>query len=351
MSRPSLPDLSGAPEDYRGLAAGALPAVLDALVATESATIVAHRRPDADAIGSAVALGEGLRRRGVAVRVVIGQDERFAENLYTIPGAADIELTSRLPEAGCYVTVDCGSLERTGSLAADVERVASEAKAGGAPVVCLDHHSSNPGFGSVNFVAPDAESTTILVYDVLRGLSVDLDYRLAHALYAGLMTDTGSFKWGGERMHLIAAELMGFGLDVRRIAAELIDTSSITDLQMLGRVLAEATMLSIDGVSVAVLVADHQTVLGHSSAVVEKLADFVHSIEAADMGVVFKATGRDSWAVSLRSPELDVSELATRLGGGGHRRSAGYNTSGGREAVVDEFAVALRATVAPQRRR
>ena len=59
----------------------------------------------------------------------------------------------------------------------------------------------------------------------------------------------------------------------------------------------------------------------------------------------------DSWAVSLRSPELDVSELATRLGGGGHRRSAGYNTSGGREAVVDEFAVALRATVAPQRRR
>ncbi|KQB85374.1 DHH family phosphoesterase [Corynebacterium oculi] len=305
------------------------------LKTARSAVVIGHLRPDADAIGSVTALVAALRKRGVQAQGIIGQEQRFAENLYTIPGAAEVLRGARLPEADVYVAVDCGSLERTGLLSEGVRERHQR-------VIVLDHHASNPGFGALNYIEVEAESTTMILYDLFHLMGVELTPQIAHSLYAGLATDTGSFRWGSTRMHTVAADLMSRGVNARQVAADLLDQVSAHDLKMVGTVLAGIDVLNIDGLSLALLVAEHGDVVGHSASAVEFLVDFVHSIQGCQLGVVFKATSPDAWAVSLRSETLDVSRIAVALGGGGHRPAAGYTAVGERQEVIDALIAVLR---------
>ncbi|KQB86593.1 DHH family phosphoesterase [Corynebacterium lowii] len=305
------------------------------LKTAKKVVVVGHLRPDADAIGSVTALVAALHQRGIEAEGMIGQEQRFAENLYTIPGAQEVQRGDRLPPADLYVAVDCGSLDRTGLLSGEIERNVDK-------LIVLDHHASNEGFGALNHIAVEAEATTVILYDLFHLMGVEIDRPLAHCLYAGLVTDTGSFRWGGTRMHTIAADLMSRGVDARQVAADLLDQVSAHDLKMVGRVLAGIDVLNIDGLSLALLVAKHRDVVGHSASAVESLVDFVHSIQGCDLGVVFKATSANSWAVSLRSETLDVSQIAVALGGGGHRPSAGYTAVGSYQEAIDELIEVLR---------
>ncbi|MCZ9308453.1 DHH family phosphoesterase [Corynebacterium uberis] len=302
--------------------------------------VIGHLRPDADAIGAVTALVTVLRRRGIEARGFVGQTERFAENLYTIPGARDVAVGAHLMDADLYVCVDCGSLNRTGAFAEDLKEHSDR-------LIVIDHHASNEGFGRWNHVDAAAESTTVILYDLFAQLGEKIDTSVAHCLYAGLVTDTGSFRWGSPRMHVIAADLIDRGIDARQIATDLIDEVSAYDLAMIGSVLAGVRVLQIDGVTAAVLVADHETVVGHSASAVESLVDFVHSVTGTDLGVVFKATSARTWAVSLRSRVYDVSQVAARQGGGGHRPAAAYTTAGTRQEVIDELVAAVR-DISPQ---
>nr|WP_152821294.1 MULTISPECIES: bifunctional oligoribonuclease/PAP phosphatase NrnA [unclassified Corynebacterium] len=303
--------------------------------AAGSVVVIGHLRPDADAIGSVTALVAALRQRGQRAQGIVGQDPRFAENLYTIPGARELLRGARLPEADVYVAVDCGSLDRTGLLAEQLRERCDR-------LVVIDHHASNPGFGALDCVVPGAESTTTILYDLFHLMGVEIDTSIAHSLYAGLVTDTGSFRWGSPRMHTIAADLLNRGVAARRISADLLDHASAHDLKMVGTVLAGIDVLHIDGLRLALLVAEHRDVLGHSASAVESLVDFVHSLDGCQLGVVFKATSPRTWAVSLRSDTLDVSRIATALGGGGHRPAAGYTAVGSRDEAIDDLIAVLR---------
>ena len=151
-----------------------------ALQDAHSICIVTHLRPDADAIGSAAALLLALRQQGKDVCAVVGQDREISRNLYTIPGAEDVIVSRELPEGyDLYVTVDCGSLDRTGFFADHIEQLAQQGR-----VLCIDHHSSNPGFGAINVVDTECESTTVLLLSILDSLEIQVDRHIAHCLYA-----------------------------------------------------------------------------------------------------------------------------------------------------------------------
>lgn len=306
----------------------------EVLAAADTVAVVAHLRPDADAIGSATALTRALRRLGKRVTAHVGQFEQVPENLRSIPGAAEVTPSEQLPaEADLIVTVDCGSLDRTGLLAAEIADRRYQ-------VLVIDHHASNEGYGADNLI-DRAESTTTVLRRVLDLLGVELDRDIAHGLYAGLMTDTGSFRWGTPDMHTLASELMEHGLDTRQIAVDLLDSTTPRDLQMIGRVLSGVQIRRVGPHSAAILIADVEAIRGHSDAAVESLVDFVRALEGTDIGAVFKEQADGVWAVSLRSSTTDVSRLAVSLGGGGHVPAAGYTTTGPREAVVTQFLTAL----------
>ena len=307
--------------------------VASAIKQARQVNILAHINPDADAIGSACALALGLQQLGIGSRIFVGQDREIPDNLLSIPHAEYVELvdgTRELPPADVMISVDCGSLSRTGAAAASYQAFAG-------PCINIDHHDTNPGYGDLNLVDPTRESTTVVLYELFGHLGIHLDKEIAHGLYAGLMTDTGSFRWGSAAMHTLAAELMDFGLDPKQIAVDLIDLSAPQDLQMTGEVLSDLQIRSAGTVTMAILQVPHRIVASHSQSAIEKLVDFVRSLDGTNLGVVYKEMAPEYWNVSLRSRAIDCSAVAMHLGGGGHVPAAGYSTRGSNAQVIDEL--------------
>jgi phosphoesterase RecJ-like protein len=308
--------------------------VVGALQEADSVCIVAHLRPDADALGSMATLRLALEQLGKTTRCVVGQDWPISENLFTIPGTETVEVVTALPQGyDLYVTVDCGSLDRTGFLAPGLAKMIRRGK-----VVCIDHHASNHGFGNINLVDVACESTTTVLAPVLEELGVRLNADIAHAMYAGLVTDTGSFRWGRPYMHTFAGQLMEYGLDTKQISVDLMDSNTAEDLQMLGRVLADVEIIPAGEHTMAVLVGRYDVISGHSDSAVETMVDFVRALDGTDLGVVFKEQVPGFWAVSLRSNGVNCAQVAARLGGGGHVPAAGYSTRGEPEEIIAELA-------------
>ncbi|MCG7289811.1 MULTISPECIES: bifunctional oligoribonuclease/PAP phosphatase NrnA [unclassified Corynebacterium] len=297
--------------------------------AAETISVVAHIKPDADAIGSACALAFGLEKLGKDVQVYIGQPLPHSANMRTIPGVGRIHYGAPLPDDGLVVTVDCASADRTGSLMPAILEDPSR-------VIVIDHHNTNPGFGGMNLIV-ESESTTVMVRELLSCLGVELDPDIAYCLYAGLVTDTGSFRWGTPRMHVFAAELMEYGLNTRQIALDLMDTMGPVDLQLMGEVLAKTQIVPTKRLSVAVLTIPVGIHSRMSQTAVESIIDYSRSLEGTDVGVVLKEQAPKYWAMSLRSVVVDVSAVAQQLGGGGHWAAAGYSATGTRNEVIRQL--------------
>lgn len=297
--------------------------------AAETISVVAHIKPDADAIGSACALAFGLEKLGKDVQVYIGQPLPHSANMRTIPGVGRIHYGAPLPDDGLVVTVDCASADRTGSLMPAILEDPSR-------VIVIDHHNTNPGFGGMNLIV-ESESTTVMIRELLGCLGVELDPDIAYGLYAGLVTDTGSFRWGTPRMHVFAAELMEYGLNTRQIALDLMDTMGPVDLQLMGEVLAKTQIVPTKGLSVAVLTIPVGIHSRMSQTAVESIIDYSRSLEGTDVGVVLKEQAPKYWAMSLRSVVVDVSAVAQQLGGGGHWAAAGYSATGTRNEVIRQL--------------
>lgn len=324
---------------YLPEAAAQFEAVASRVRAADTVSVVAHIKPDADAIGSACALAAGLKKLGTDAQVYIGQPLPHSANMRTIPGVDDIRYDEPLPEDGVVVTVDCASADRTGTLMPAILADPSR-------VIVVDHHNTNPGFGGLNVIV-ESESTTVMVRELLGYLDVELDSDIAYCLYAGLVTDTGNFRWGTPRMHEFAAELMQYGLDTRRIALDLMDTMSPEDLQLMGAVLAKTQLVPTRGLTVAVLTIPAGIHSRMSQTAVEAIIDYARSLEGTDVGVVLKEQAPKYWAMSLRSTAVDVSAVAQRLGGGGHWAAAGYSATGSRNQVIRELLNAFPDPVAP----
>lgn len=297
--------------------------------------VVGHINPDADAIGAVCAVVAGLRQCGVAAGGFIGQSHAVAEELLSIPGAEEITVAEQpLPPGEVTIIVDCGALSRTGYHEQEIlRRIADNPER----VILIDHHASNPGIDGINLLDVGAESTTTVIYEWMSQLGVVVDRKIAHALYAGLLTDTGGFRWGRPRMHTMASELVSYGLDIRGISSTLFGGMATEDLRAIGGVMANLRLVSSDCHRLVVATVDHRLTqqIDHSS--IEKIADFLRGVPDADIAVVLKEYTPGAFTVSFRSHTMDVSALAKPLGGGGHLRASGATLTGTAEEVIQQI--------------
>lgn len=315
---------------------GSAAAVAAALRDAGAVTVVCHVRPDPDTIGSGLALGQALRALGVDVEVSYAGPETMPVALSFLPGAQLLVPTERVRGYRTVVSVDTASIERLDALRGVFEAADRS--------VVIDHHASNQGFGDVSYVDPDADCAAALVLDVVDALGVTLDADMATCLYAGLATDTGSFKWARPVSFRVAARLLEAGVDGPRWSRILFDTHPFGWLSMVGNVIAAARLVpeACDGaglVYTAVTAADLDGLDWEES---ERVVDIVRTVAEAEVAAVFKEVAPGEWSVSLRSKEaVDLVPIAGAHGGGGHRRAAGYNDRG----TVDEIAARLMATI------
>ncbi|MFC4059346.1 bifunctional oligoribonuclease/PAP phosphatase NrnA [Planomonospora corallina] len=300
--------------------------------------LACHVSPDGDALGSMLAAGAALRAAGKRVTASFG-DRRFAvPRLLRFLPCQDL-----LVEPGDYpqapelmVVFDAATVDRLGTLAGSAGRARE--------LIVVDHHPSNPRFGTVNLVDPAASATTVLVERLLDRLGLPIDEAVATCLYTGLVTDTGSFKHSSTtpQAHRTAARLLGAGLDTEEIARRLWDDSPFGYLKVLSAALDRAVLEPEVGgglVWTFVTRAD-RAAYGLPYDEVEPVIDVVRRAGEAEVTVVLKEDDDGAWQVSTRSRGgVDVAGVCAALGGGGHVRAAGFTS----HLPVEETMASLRA--------
>lgn len=306
-------------------------------------TLFGHVRPDADAYGSAVGLAHALRDRGTRVRVSFGEPAEVPESLRHLDDAGLFVPAGDVPAAPpVLVALDTSSLGQLGPLA---DRVAATRAAGGA-VVVLDHHASNTGFGTLNVVDTAAEATAALVLRLLDVLGAPLTEPIARALYAGLLTDTGSFARATPRTHESAARLLATGVDASGLARTLLDEHPFEWLGMLSRVLAGAVLdrAAARGLGLVHAVVRAEDAAGLRPEDVKSVMNVIRSTREAEVAAVLRQAAPTRWIASLRAVgRLDVSAAALAFGGGGHRLAAGFTADGTADEVLSRLRAALAA--------
>ncbi|MGC4932641.1 DHH family phosphoesterase [Gordonia sp. DT30] len=292
-------------------------------------TILCHIRPDADTIGSGLALGLALDRLGMEVEVAHPGPESLPVALAELPGHKLLVDGVAVRGHDLVVSVDAASEERLGELE---PRFASADT-----TVVIDHHVSNSGFGDLDFIDADADCTAVLVLRVLDDLGVDLDEDIATCLYAGLTTDTGSFRWARPDSFRVAARLLDAGVDSRTWSRRLLDTHPFGWLSMVSTILGTAQLdrSACGGEGLVYAVVDHQALAGMSWEESESVIDIVRTTAEAEVAAVFKEITAGRWTVSLRSKStVDLVPIAQAHGGGGHRQSSGYSDTGSASEVI-----------------
>ncbi|MDX6396532.1 MAG: bifunctional oligoribonuclease and phosphatase NrnA, partial [Streptosporangiaceae bacterium] len=283
--------------------------------------------------GSMLAVAHALRAGGRPGRPRViasfgDQPFEIPEILRFLPGTDLLSPPARYPERPrLMVTFDVGSIDRLGLLAPNASR-ADE-------LIVIDHHPSNTRFGTLHLIDPDAAATAVLAADLIGALGAELTREIAFGLYAGLVTDTGSFKYSSTSpaVHELAARLLGTGIEPGAVARELWDRAPFGYLSLLSAALgrAELDLAQAGGhglVWTTVTRAD-RAAHGLPIEVAEPVIDMVRRTDEADVAVVLKESDDGLWQVSARSKgKVDVGRACTLLGGGGHRLAAGFTTSG-----------------------
>ncbi len=298
-----------------------------------------HVNMEGDAIGSALAfclLAEKLGKKAAVIN-----DDPVPQVYSFLPGIARIARTPDRPPSGfdCFVAVDCSDLKRCGK--------AGEAARGARRVLNIDHHISNVNFGSVNWVEPSSSSASEMIYDLYREMKVPFDRESALLLYAGMMTDTGSFRYTNTsgRTHVAAAELMRHGIDPADVYRRIYESSSFSDMQSLARILGG---MKRDQSGRLVWFSVERGMMPRrrmAMDLTEQILSYARSIKEAEVVVLFRENfgAKGDIRVNFRSRgRIDVNGIAGMFGGGGHATASGCTVAGGMKTVVKRVLSAVK---------
>jgi bifunctional oligoribonuclease and PAP phosphatase NrnA len=312
--------------------------------------LACHIRPDADALGSMLAVAHalrGLRAGGGAAppRIVASFGDlpfEVPRILQFLPGTDLLSPPDRYPDQPeVMVTFDAASAGRLGLLEGSAARARE--------LIVLDHHASNTRFGTVHLVDPSAAATAVLAFDLIGRLGVEISRDIAFGLYAGLVTDTGSFKYPttSPDVHELAARLLQTGIEPGAVAQKLWDSAPFNYLGLLsavlGRAALEPDLAAGHGLVWTTVTRADRARYGLPLDAAEAVIDVLRRTDEADVAVVLKEDDAGQWQVSARSKgQVDVGRACVAMGGGGHARAAGFTAS---SAVADTM-TALRARLA-----
>ncbi len=331
---------AGAPDLPPDLAAGASANDWDRAVAAletaDEVCLACHVRPDGDALGSMLAVAHALRaagerdsrgRRSQRVVASFGDDPLWVpDNLRFLPGLDLLTQPREVPaEPQVMITFDAASRGRLGVLAPNAARAGE--------LIVVDHHASNTRFGTIHLVDPAAAATAVLACELVDRLGLPLTRPVAVGLYAGLVTDTGSFKHASTTVgvHGLAARLLGTGIEPEVVARELWDRAPFAYLRVLSAALGRAVLepRQVGGLGLVWTTVSRADRVAHGLAydTVEPMIDVVRRTEEAEVAIVFKQDDDGAWQVSARSKgKVDVGRVCVELGGGGHPVAAGFTS-------------------------
>jgi bifunctional oligoribonuclease and PAP phosphatase NrnA len=310
------------------------------LAAAERVALACHVNPDPDAAGSMLGLGLHLAALGKHVVCSWGnQPFTLPRWMGLLEGAELLVPPKEFPAApAVMVALDTAAPDRLGPLSANAQRAAE--------LIVIDHHRTNPRFGTIVVLDPDAVSTAELVFRLVERMGGMLPDAAAACLYAGLITDSGRFQYEATTPETlrIAAKLRAYVFDHSRLSQGLFEDGSVGALKATAVALDRAELVPEAGLVWTYLTQADVAQAGIPMAEADDLIDVIRTAREADTSCVIRQQRDGRFKVSLRSRgATNVAAIAEAFGGGGHRLAAGYTAPSGLEEAVRQLTAALRS--------
>lgn len=290
--------------------------------------VVSHVQPDGDAVSSTLAVGWLLSCLGKKYTMLNeGPIPKRMEYLWHAGEIMNMASSEPPRQYSNVICVDCADFQRVG--------LTHRFFADDALILNIDHHPTNNGYGQVNLIKPDAAATAEILFDLLKTFELDWDLDIATAIYTGLLTDTGGFRYTNTSPKVMAtvSELLSLGVNGPELAEVLLEEMTLPQVKILNKAL-NTLQLSPEG-DIAWLYVTPEDMIECAAANedLEGIVNYPRNIRGVEVGILFKVIHEHAVKVSLRSAgKVDVAALAQTFGGGGHIRAAGARI----EATLEE---------------
>ncbi len=302
--------------------------------------VVGHQRPDGDCVGSQLALAAALEDQGR--EVLCWNHDPIPPKLRFLDPQGRFAQPCPGRSFDCVIAVDSASLDRLG----DARDLVADRKI----LINIDHHASNTRFGDINWISPSEPSSGELVWRLLRGARWSITPGIADCLFTAISTDTGSFQYPTTRpsTYGIAGELVEKGADLARICGNVYQSHPLSRVRLLRLVYNRFKLKDGNRIAYFWLRPDDYHRTGASPDETEGLIDHIRDIDPVVVACLFEQMEPELVRVSLRSkdPGVDVSAVAGRFGGGGHRAAAGARIPGRPMAIQRRVVKAIREVLA-----
>lgn len=291
------------------------------LLDADNIVILMHKSPDGDAVGCGYALAYALRSIGKKA-MPICTDPIPKKYSYITD-----DLTVQEFEPEYIVTVDLADTQLFGDKLIEYKDKVN---------LCIDHHGSNTGYAEYGIVDAAAGACTQIVKKVIDCMGIPIDKNIANAIFTGIVTDTGCFKYSNATVesYTMAAEMIEYGAESFMINRLMFDTKSRQRLEMERLALSSMKFYRDGKIAVIFIMKEMMEKSGADNSDTEGIAGMPRQIEGVIIGITIREKENGSFKISMRSSgETDVSQICAQFGGGGHKAAAGCSLTGTVEEI------------------
>ncbi len=309
--------------------------VVEKLLSAENILIVSHINSDGDNIGSTIGLARSLNQSGK--KAIVANKTGVPDNFLFLKGTeAVVSTEDLLPEYDTIVFADCGSIERPGLSNNIIEAAAV--------TINFDHHTTNTRFADYNLIDRNAPSTGSVIYDMLKDKNLPIDIDTATALYTALLTDTGSFRYSSTSSSAfnMASDLLSIGVKPWYVASNIYESKKPSQIKLLGRLLDGMEFFFDNRVALITVTEKEFDETKTTAADTEGAVNYARGVKGVEIGVLIRIDHDNSYKVSLRSKNFDITPVALEFGGGGHKNASGFHIEGPLEKAKSMLIAAIR---------
>jgi phosphoesterase RecJ-like protein len=296
--------------------------ILDGIRESDTICVVGHIRPDGDCVGSQLGLTLALINEGKKVHC--WNQDRVPDKLKFLDPKKLIQPPRTGEEFDCVIAVDSASIERIGVVQDHIRKRKL--------LINIDHHQSNTRYGDINWVSAREPSSGELIYRLLKVAGWPISRDISDCLFTAVSTDTGSFQYPTTRpgTYHVAGELVHRGANLARICDEVYQSFPLSRVRLLKLLYNKFHLTHQNKIGYLWLKKADFARTGADSNDSEGLIDHIRAIEPVVVACVFEEMDPDMTRISLRSKTdlVNVNDIASQFGGGGHKAAAGARISG-----------------------
>lgn len=289
--------------------------------------LVSHRRPDGDTLGATVALALSLSQlpKKVTPACIDEVPHRLQFIADLLPPRIRFVREFNMDDYDLIIISDAGAYHMTGFHEKYGDFLSKRV-----PILNIDHHASNEGFGSVNLIDTKSSSATMVVWKLLKEMGVSLTKEIALALLAGIYNDTGGFIHSNTTKETfeVAGELARAGVSISDITRPLFKESTFAQLKLWGFILENLRHNDKKVLSSVVTASDFKTIGAHSSDT-GGIVDLMNTVPDTQFVMLLaEDEGQVKGSMRTQREDVNLSDIAGQFGGGGHPKASGFRVRG-----------------------